>query len=108
MRSCSRRPHSDAVPTKTSPQPIVDGWNQRFAQNAAAALAPIFAQPPAYAQQEGYQSVRLGVIETNPAAQRLYERVGFVSIKTEHFAYLKWLLGFGAATEMAFDLHAKV
>ncbi|MGB4869436.1 MAG: GNAT family N-acetyltransferase [Candidatus Promineifilaceae bacterium] len=62
----------------------------------------------AYAQQEGYQSVRLDVIETNPAAQRLYERVGFVSIKTEHFAYLKWLLGFGAATEMAFDLHAKV
>ncbi|MBK7175845.1 MAG: GNAT family N-acetyltransferase [Chloroflexi bacterium] len=62
----------------------------------------------AYAQQEGYQSVRLDVIETNPAAQRLYERVGFVSIKTEHFAYLKWLLGFRTATEMAFDLHAKV
>jgi ribosomal protein S18 acetylase RimI-like enzyme len=60
-----------------------------------------------YAKKEGYRSVRLDVIDTNPAARRLYERVGFVSVKTEQFAYLKWLLGFGAATHMEYSLDAK-
>ena len=60
-----------------------------------------------YAQKEGYRSVRLDVIDTNPAARRLYERVGFVPVKTEQFAYLKWLLGFGAATQMEYSLNAE-
>jgi len=59
----------------------------------------------AYAEKEGYRSVRLDVIDTNPAARRLYERVGFVTVKTEKFAYLKWLLGFGAATQMEYSLN---
>jgi len=45
-----------------------------------------------YAKTEGYRSIRLDVIDTNPAARRLYERVGFVPEKTKQFAYLKWLL----------------
>ncbi len=57
-----------------------------------------------YAHNEGYRSVRLDVIDTNPAARRLYERVGFVPVKTEHFAYLKWLLGFGSATQMQYHI----
>lgn len=57
-----------------------------------------------YAKNEGYRSVRLDVIDTNPAAKRLYERVGFVSAKTEQFVYLKGLLGFGAATTMQYSL----
>jgi ribosomal protein S18 acetylase RimI-like enzyme len=60
-----------------------------------------------YAKEEGYRSVRLDVIDTNPAARRLYERVGFVPVKTEQFAYLKWLLGFGAATQMEYSLNAE-
>lgn len=59
-----------------------------------------------YAKDAGYDSVRLDVIDTNPAARRLYERVGFVPVKTEQFAYLEWLLDFGAATQMAYDLTA--
>ena len=58
----------------------------------------------AYAKKEGYRSVRLDVIDTNPAARGLYERIGFVPVKTEQFAYLKWLLGFGAATQMKYSL----
>ncbi len=58
----------------------------------------------AYAKKEGYRSVRLDVIDTNPAARGLYERIGFVPVKTEQFAYLKWLLGFGAATQMKYAL----
>ncbi len=57
-----------------------------------------------YAKNEGYQSVRLDVIDTNPAARRLYERVGFASVKTQVFPYLKWLYGFGAATQMEFSI----
>lgn len=57
-----------------------------------------------YAKNKGYRSVRLDVIDTNPAARRLYERVGFVPIKTEQFTYLKWLLGFRAATQMEYSL----
>lgn len=60
-----------------------------------------------YSRKEGYRSVRLDVIDTNPAARRLYERIGFVPVKTEHFAYLRWLLGFGAATQMAYSLKAE-
>lgn len=60
-----------------------------------------------YAKKEGYRSVRLDVIDTNPAARRLYERVGFIPVKTKKFTYLKWLLGFGAATQMEYLLDAK-
>jgi ribosomal protein S18 acetylase RimI-like enzyme len=58
----------------------------------------------AHAKGEGFASVRLDVIETNPAARRLYERIGFVESRTEHFPYLRWLLGFGAASCMVYDL----
>lgn len=60
-----------------------------------------------YAKREGYRSVRLDVIDTNPAARRLYERVGFVPVKSEQFTYLKWLLGFGAATQMEYRVNSE-
>lgn len=60
-----------------------------------------------HAREQGYRSIRLDVIDTNPAARRLYERVGFKAIKTERFAELKWLLGFEAATQMEYPLHPK-
>ena len=53
-----------------------------------------------YAQAQGYTQMRLDVIETNPGARRLYERKGFQPVETQHFPYLKWLIGFGAATRM--------
>ena len=57
-----------------------------------------------FGRSNGYRTIRLDVIETNPAARRLYERLGFESIKSERFGYLRWLLGFGASTTMVFDL----
>ena len=51
-----------------------------------------------YAQKDGYQPVRLDVIGKNPAAWRLYGRVGVTSVKTEQFVYLKLLPGFEVAT----------
>ena len=40
------------------------------------------------------------ILDTNPDARRLYERVGFVAGRTERTPYLRRLFGFGASTEV--------
>lgn len=59
-----------------------------------------------FAATDHCTSVRLDVIDTNPRAQSLYERNGFVVTKTERFEYLRWLLGFGASTTLELRLQA--
>lgn len=54
----------------------------------------------AYATTEGYGRVRLDVVDTNPRARQLYERMGFIPVRTEQFGWLKPLFGFGASTTM--------
>ncbi len=53
-----------------------------------------------YAREKGIDSVKLEVIDTNPAAQKLYERMGFAIIETNHYPYLRNWLGFSASTTM--------
>lgn len=53
-----------------------------------------------FARAHGYQSVRLDVINTNPGARRLYERMGFVATRTQSVAWLQPFLGFSAVTTM--------
>lgn len=53
-----------------------------------------------HAAKEGFKTIRLDVIDTNPDAKRLYERNGFVVTGTQRFGYLRWLLGFGASSTM--------
>ena len=57
-----------------------------------------------YAKSNGYQTIRLDVISTNPAAKKLYERKGFITQHTEKFPYLEWLLGFSSATTMVMNV----
>ena len=57
-----------------------------------------------YARENGYSRIRLDVIDTNPAARRLYERQGFIATHSEQFGYLRRLLGFGASTTMVFQI----
>jgi len=57
-----------------------------------------------YAQDNGYKAIRLDVIDTNPSARRLYDRLGFVAERTNTFEVLRPLLGFGAATTMVYKL----
>lgn len=52
------------------------------------------------ASRRGYAEVRLDVINTNPRARALYEREGFVPIKTDHLGPLKLLFGFASSTTM--------
>jgi ribosomal protein S18 acetylase RimI-like enzyme len=52
------------------------------------------------ARAEGLQAVTLEVVDTNPDARRLYERQGFVPIRTVRYPYLRRIVGFSAATVM--------
>ncbi|MFC9735386.1 GNAT family N-acetyltransferase [Streptomyces roseolus] len=54
----------------------------------------------AVAAEQRCREVRLDVIDTNPRARALYERLGFTAVRTEHTPYLRGLLGFGAVTTM--------
>lgn len=57
-----------------------------------------------YARRNDYRSIRLDVIDTNPRAKQLYERVGFKTVKVERFPLLQRLLGFGGTTTMVRDV----
>jgi ribosomal protein S18 acetylase RimI-like enzyme len=57
-----------------------------------------------YAQQNKFKNVRLDVIDINPEAKKLYERMGFKAVKTERFPYLRWLLGFSGSTTMVLSV----
>jgi ribosomal protein S18 acetylase RimI-like enzyme len=52
-----------------------------------------------FAQAHCYSGIRLDVVDSNPAAQRLYERMGFASIHTIAYPFLK-SFGFSAVTTM--------
>lgn len=53
-----------------------------------------------HARNNGYKEVSLDVIGDNQQAQSLYRKKGFKTVKTEHFHYMQWLLGFGSAITM--------
>jgi ribosomal protein S18 acetylase RimI-like enzyme len=55
-----------------------------------------------FAKESGFKSIRLDVINTNPRAKKLYEKVGFTEIKNDKYPYLKWLLGFSGSDELRY------
>jgi ribosomal protein S18 acetylase RimI-like enzyme len=52
-----------------------------------------------FACAHSYRSIRLDVVNTNPHARRLYERVGFVATITRSYPFIR-SLGFSAVTTM--------
>lgn len=58
----------------------------------------------AYAGENKYEKVRLDVIDSNPKAKKLYERIGFRTVGTQRFPYLRWLFGFGGSTAMELNI----
>jgi ribosomal protein S18 acetylase RimI-like enzyme len=56
----------------------------------------------AFAEEEKYERILLDVIDSNPRAKALYERLGFVAIKEERLpSFLAKRFGFSSATGMA-------
>ncbi|MCU0463252.1 MAG: GNAT family N-acetyltransferase [Anaerolineae bacterium] len=56
-----------------------------------------------FAKQHAYDSIRLEVVNTNPRAQKLYERLGFTAEKTQSVPFMR-RFGFTAVTTMRFRL----
>ena len=52
------------------------------------------------ARNEGLHAARLEVVDTNPAAQRLYERMGFVAVKVKHYPFIRNRMGMSANIAM--------
>jgi ribosomal protein S18 acetylase RimI-like enzyme len=52
------------------------------------------------AKKAGKSAVSLEVVDTNPNAQRLYERQGFKAIRSMHYPYLRNIAGFTAVHVM--------
>jgi len=59
------------------------------------------------AAEWGLRHVRLSVVDTNPRARALYERLGFVAVRSEHVGVLGRLYGgFGTVTDMVKEVPA--
>jgi ribosomal protein S18 acetylase RimI-like enzyme len=56
------------------------------------------------AQQNQFHAILLDVVDTNPEARRLYERMGFIPMRTREYRYLRNLIGSSAVTTMKKEL----
>lgn len=54
----------------------------------------------AEAARRGYPAIRLDVVDSNVRARALYERLGFLPVRTERIGPLRWIFGFRSATTM--------
>lgn len=79
---------------------LMDGIVVRSDHRGRGIGSNLFAQLEQYCRSHDYKSIRLDVVDTNPDARRLYERLGFKAVKTEHTPYMKWM-GFTGSTTMA-------
>lgn len=86
---------------------LMDGISVSAAARGGGIGTKLLNELKDYALSENYHSIRLDVIDTNPAAKRLYERLGFIATKTTRFTYLNWLLGFSAATTLEFRVRGE-
>lgn len=90
-----------------TPQPgelLMDGIAVRADMRGKGVGGQLLEHLISYAREQGYEHIRLDVIETNAGARRLYERKGFVATKTERFGFLRPILGFSAETTMVHSL----
>ncbi|WP_323380228.1 hypothetical protein [Sulfitobacter sp. F26169L] len=68
---------------------------------AASVLAPPFINAiKTEAGAKGLSKVRLDVIDSNPRAQALYRREGFVAGSPQHLGPMRLLFRFNSATPM--------
>jgi len=64
----------------------------------------LFSALFAFASKQGLARITLDVIDTNPRARALYERLGFQAVSKEGTGPLRLLLGFNSATKMVRQL----
>lgn len=78
----------------------IDGIAVRDDRRGHGIGARLLREAAGRARAVGIDVLRLEVVDTNPRARALYEREGFVAVRTEHTPYLRRAMGFGAVTTM--------
>ena len=63
--------------------------------------AALLKEAERVARERGFGTVSLSVVDTNPRAKTLYERLGFVVTATKSAWPFRWLYGFKAYDEMS-------
>ncbi|MBP8950693.1 MAG: GNAT family N-acetyltransferase, partial [Candidatus Promineofilum sp.] len=82
----------------------VDGIAVSAAARGLGVGTQLMAALDAHARAAGLRAVELEVVDTNPDARRLYERLGFVVLKEQHYGRLTAGGGFTGATYMRKEL----
>lgn len=83
---------------------VMDGIAVRSSHRGRGIGTELLRHTVAFAAERGYARVRLDVIDTNPAARKLYERFGFKIIKEERYPYLRGILGFSGSATMEYGI----
>jgi ribosomal protein S18 acetylase RimI-like enzyme len=78
---------------------LLDGIAVAPAARGQGVGSLLLAAAADFGRQHGYRAICLDVIDTNPAARRLYERIGFVPIVTRRYPFMQ-PFGFRAVTTM--------
>lgn len=86
---------------------LIDGLCVADAARGRGIGSRLLAEAMALARARDYGEIRLDVVVSNPRAQALYERLGFVALHTERLGPLRHLFGFEAATTMVRGLAAE-
>ena len=79
---------------------LLDGICVAPAARSLGIGSALMAAIEAEAQSRGYAYVRLDVIDSNWRAKALYERLGYLAIKTDHLGLLRHAFGFDASVTM--------
>jgi ribosomal protein S18 acetylase RimI-like enzyme len=79
---------------------LIDGLCVAPAARGQGVGSRLLAEVSALARARAYGEVRLDVVDSNRRARALYERLGFVAVRTERLGLLRHLFGFRAATTM--------
>lgn len=90
-----------------TPQPrelLMDGLAVVERHRGEGIGSRLLAELVVFGRRHGYDRIRLDVIDTNPRARELYQRLGFVDGRHSTYPYLKPLLEFGGSTEMYLSL----
>jgi ribosomal protein S18 acetylase RimI-like enzyme len=83
---------------------VMDGISVTEAHRGNGVGTMLLAETASIAAELGYRKLQLDVVDTNPRAQDLYSRNGFVATETEQTPYLRRPMGFSASTTMERDV----
>jgi ribosomal protein S18 acetylase RimI-like enzyme len=87
---------------------VMDGISVHSLARGKGIGTKLLAEIKELGKNEGYKQIRLDVIDINPKAKELYERVGFETVKTESYPFLKGILGFSGSSTMVFKINKNV